>query len=385
MEQRRVDLDALALECRARPNTVMVAVDGSVPKNPHHQSSAAAVWEATGTRTPGESTIVAGKSTSDDAELFALALGIHHATAIPGATQIVVFSDSVNAICLALDPSLHSAQAQSIAACKSIREWLTSGDDRFITFIHVPSKLEWDLHHLAHRKASEMRIAVGNRPSCITLDYARKHAVERMLGEWTRLFQHPAYQGRSFLHLEKSGKRLAPSHLNGGGPWLQKMGKSNAHTARMVRAISGHAPIGAYRIRFNLSEEGWCSCTPRRFETRDHVLKFCPACTRSSNPALRSEFVSFLSFLEKNPRTFSFEDSSAHPFPKAKGRKRQKKPPDKGGASGDPAPHAPAAPRPPPRDDEEVWVPGLAQFIRYDLALQTGYYIGSAWGAEFHA
>ena len=62
------------------------------------------------------------------------------------------------------------------------------------------------------------------------------------------------------------------------GTWLTALaGKSNAFVARFTRAILNHAPIGEYRDRFNLLEEGELLLCPECLwrETREHILNGC--------------------------------------------------------------------------------------------------------------
>src|SRR6201999_2189670 len=66
-----------------------------------------------------------------DAELIAIELGIKAALldAPPDLKQLVVFSDSVKALRLAVDPSIHSSQQRSINIASRLRAWFGYGDD----------------------------------------------------------------------------------------------------------------------------------------------------------------------------------------------------------------------------------------------------------------
>ena len=109
------------------------------------------------------------------------------------------------------------------------------------------------------------------------------------------------------------------------GPWLSLVSESSAHTARLTRAITNHAPTGEFRKRFKLSQETNCKCFTNQLETRGHILNVCPLYKRSGRSTFqRREMQSFIRFLEENPRAFSFpSDAPPIPFPAPK-RKRKK-------------------------------------------------------------
>ena len=61
-------------------------------------------------------------------------------------------------------------------------------------------------------------------------------------------FQASDGKGKQFLDLlDNDLNDIEPSYAR-GGPWLQAFGHSNSLCARMVRAITNHAPIGEYRL-----------------------------------------------------------------------------------------------------------------------------------------
>ena len=136
-----------------------------------------------------------------------------------------------------------------------------------------------------------------------------------MMQNWQSQFDRPRYKGRNFLPLKKGGLTLAPSHLN-GGPWVGALRKSkqysNSLTARFVRAVLDHSPIGSYRLRFNLADEYGCSCGAR-LEYRGHILFSCRKYTRTAaRPAGDTgvDLRAFIRFLEWNPIAFSFGGDS---------------------------------------------------------------------------
>jgi hypothetical protein len=77
-------------------------------------------------------------ATSDDSEMAAIAHGI---TAVShlllDLTSIHVFSDSFNAMRLALDGSTHSACNHSLCALEVIQPWLDEFSDSKIVFHYI--------------------------------------------------------------------------------------------------------------------------------------------------------------------------------------------------------------------------------------------------------
>src|SRR5215471_10393744 len=103
----------------------------------------------------------------------------------------------------------------SLTICRKVRLWLESNLARQLHFVHVPSRLEWGIHHRAHLKAKALKVN-GNRNSKTYLEFARNRAVESMVGEWNRLLQDPQYAGNSFLRLGSNNTELRATHLKGG-------------------------------------------------------------------------------------------------------------------------------------------------------------------------
>ena len=65
-------------------------------------------------------------------------------------------------------------------------------------------------------------------------------------------------KGRNFLELVDSDNiTLEPTYCK-GGPWFQAFGHLNLLCARATRAITNHAPIGEYRLKFFPKEDFSC-------------------------------------------------------------------------------------------------------------------------------
>jgi hypothetical protein len=89
-----------------------------------------------------------------------------------------------------------------------------------------------------------------------------------------------------------------------GGPWMASVQHSCRLTARLVRALTGHAPIGMYRYRF-FHEPSHCMCG-HPFEDVMHIIHICPHWSRVASPGARFRKKVFVKFLKDNPRAFEF-------------------------------------------------------------------------------
>jgi hypothetical protein len=178
--------------------------------------------------------------------------------------QIVIFTDSMASARRAVDPSVHSEQAHSLAVCKALATWLSEVGDRAIEFVQTPSKLQWGLQYTAHTCARDLPPVLTGRRPATSLDYMRKSITQSALDSWTTAFQDEKYHGSWFLQLKDTkGNALTPTYAN-GGTWLKSVGEETKLCARMCRTILDHAPIGDYYCRFNIPEEHSCSCGAAR-------------------------------------------------------------------------------------------------------------------------
>jgi len=202
-----------------------------------------------------------------------------------------------------MDQSLHSGQGHSLAVCRTLAAWLAEDSSCTITFIQVPSKLEWSIHKEAHDYARGLISPAGLRPAT-SLDTVRKAITKCSQETWTRMFEDPAYKGRNFLHLERLDRdALKPTYIN-GGVWLLPVGGNLSVAVRLFRCILKHALIGSYYKRFNIPEPLTCDCGFHR-QDRDHVLLLYTKLKRKTNwcPHYLKDVVDFW---EENPSVFSF-------------------------------------------------------------------------------
>ena len=71
------------------------------------------------------------------------------------------------------------------------------------------------------------------------------------------------------------GKPLKPTTSKGGAWSLFLAAGSNTLTARVCRAMVGHAPMGEYHLCFCPGGPMQCWCPPHPLQMRDHILWIC--------------------------------------------------------------------------------------------------------------
>ena len=121
------------------------------------------------------------------------------------------------------------------------------------------------------------------------------------------IFQALDGKERHFLELVNNNlKDIEPSYTK-GGPWLQLFGHSNTLCACAMRAITNHAPIGEYRLRFFPNEEFKCLCGNYSIKSR-HILHNCTRFNGYWN-SRRDSLSHFIMFLIANPNDFVFIDN----------------------------------------------------------------------------
>src|SRR4029077_19663510 len=107
----------------------------------------------------------------------------------------------------------------------------------------------------------------------------------------------------------KVGRSTAlPTHIE-GGPWLSRVGNNNTLTAKLVRGITSHAPIGEYRRRIwkDPDKNNWkCSCGYHD-ESFYHIYHCCYLWSNHCETFKdRSSLLCFIRFLQANPGVLQF-------------------------------------------------------------------------------
>jgi len=262
-------LDMALASARRDVDCVHTLSDASAPTRGALQASLAALvfW---GDTKIAHIVVAGGQATAPNAELMALEMCISTALVV-GCTSLVCFTDSTVAMADLVDPSPHSGQVSSLAACTSLQKWFVEDHHRTLHLWHVPSKEEWKIHHEAHEvvKAAKIPLCPGCR---VSFDFAWAAKEVAYWKEWHKEFADPRKQGRNFLELVSlNGRPLKPMTLKGGAWSLFLVSGSNSMTARMCRAVVSHAPMGEYRLCFHPGEPTHCWCPPCPLQTRDHI------------------------------------------------------------------------------------------------------------------
>ena len=85
-------------------------------------------------------------------------------------------------------------------------------------------------------------------------------------------FQVSDFKGKQFLNLlDGDDNIIEPSYIKGGA-WLKYFGHLSSLCARASRAITNHASIGKYRLRFFPREEFRCPCGMYPIKSRCYIL-----------------------------------------------------------------------------------------------------------------
>ena len=86
------------------------------------------------------------------------------------------------------------------------------------------------------------------------------------------MFQVLDLKENQFLDLlDDNNNIIEPSYVK-GGLWLKTFSYSNSLCAYVTRAITNHALIGEYRLRFFPREEFKYPCSLYPIESRHHIL-----------------------------------------------------------------------------------------------------------------
>jgi hypothetical protein len=288
----------------------VVAADVSVPSGGIFQAAAAALVFRWGRQ---EACVVsaARRHMPPEVERFALQLGISAALA-KGCQKLVIFSDLLPAVKSLFDIEVRSGQIFSLDACRAVGPWLAGNPDHSVHLWFIPSRLEWGVQKQAHDTAVALKIAVGRCPRT-SHDFMLQHFDVEATKAWHEKFKDPSYRSHSFLDLKGSkGHPLQPSTRK-GGPWMSKSAFGTAAFSRLCRCITGHAPLGEYRLCFKLHGVVRCLCQRGLYgplETRGHALYACRLRTRP-NPVTALDTIPSLSkFIEVNPFFCTFAPST---------------------------------------------------------------------------
>ena len=195
-----------------------------------------------------------------------------------------------------------------VAILIKLHKFFVRNQNNLVKFWECPSRLNWTLHKAVDKDSKAFN------PSPVFLykmlwDFSRKTKCDDIINNWKMTFQASDLKVSQFLDLLNVDFNIIEPCYTKGGPWLKLFGHLNSLCAYAMRAITNHAPIGKYRLRFFPREEFKYPCGLYPIELRWHIFHECRRFNRYWNPRWDS-LNHFVMFLEANPNAFTFNDNS---------------------------------------------------------------------------
>jgi len=186
-------------------------------------------------------------------------------------SKIVVVTDSIHAVKKIFDSKLHPYQIHTMAILSELHRFFNIKQENSIEFWECSSRLKWRFHQDVDKDSKSFNLTPSF--SCkISWDYCKKIDSDDIINQWKMMFQASDRKGRQFLDLVDDNLNIIEPAYTKGGPWLQVFGHSNSLCAHATRAITNHAPIGEYHLRFISNEDFKCPCGNYPIESRRHIL-----------------------------------------------------------------------------------------------------------------
>jgi len=245
--------------------------------------------------------------TSTEAELFVIRCGINQACSIDYVSKIIVVTDSIHTAKKIFASESHPFQLHTTAILRELREFFNSNHVNSIEFWECPSCLKWRLHRDVDKDSKSFHLIPIF--SCkISWDFCKKTNSNDIINQWKMTFQASERKGKHFLDLLDNDFNPIELSYTKGGPWLQMFGHSSSLCACAMRAITNHAPIGEYRLRFFPRLDFLCPCNNYPIKSRRHILHECKRFNGYWNPR-RDMLNHFVMFLIANLNAFTFTDN----------------------------------------------------------------------------
>jgi len=242
--------------------------------------------------------------TSTEVELFAIRCGINQASNCDNISKIIIVTDSIHVAKRIFDLSSHPFQVHSVAILTELQKFFLQHQINSIEFWECPSHLNWSLHKVVDKETKAFN-PIPLFPSKTSWDFSKKSESDDILNVWKMTFQALDLKGKQFL--DDDNNIIEPSYAKGGS-WLKVFDHSNSLCAHASRAITNHAPIGEYRLRFFPREEFKCPCRSYPIESRYHILHECDRFNGYWNPR-RDLLGQVVMFLVANLSAFTFTDN----------------------------------------------------------------------------
>ena len=212
--------------------------------------------------------------TSTEAELFTIRHSINQACTKENVLKIVVVSDSIYAAKKIFDSKSHPYQIYTMAILSELCWFFNINQENSIEFWECPSCLKWRFHQDVNKDSKSFN-PTPSFPCKISWDYYKKINSDDVINQWKMTFQASDRKERQFLDLVDDNLNIIEPAYTKGGPWLQVFSHWNSLCACTTRAITNHAPIGEYYLRFIPNKDFKCPCGNYPIESRRHILHKC--------------------------------------------------------------------------------------------------------------
>ena len=242
--------------------------------------------------------------TSMEVELFAIRCSINQATCINNISKIIIITDSIHIVKRIFDPSIHPFQVQLAAILSDLCYFFNCYTNNSIKFWECPSCLKWHLHNEVD-KETKMFKSLPLYPCKNSWDFSKNCKSDDILSICKMTFQALNLKGNQFLDLvDNNNNIIEPTYVK-EGLWLKVFGHLNSLCVHATRAITNHAPIGKFRLRFFPRKEFKCLYDRYPIETRCYILYECGRFNGYWNPR-RDSLSHLIMFLVFNSSAFSF-------------------------------------------------------------------------------
>jgi len=297
------ELDDMVLRNSSLPHSALVIMDASIKNDIAISISHIHSANHPLTKTVHHALFI----TSTEAELFAIRCGINQACSIDNVSKIIVVTDSIHAAKKIFASESHPFQLHTTAILHELWEFFNSNCVNSIEFWECPSHLKWRLHHDIDKDSKSFHL-IPTFPCKISWDFCKKTNSDDIINQWKMTFQASKGKGKYFLNLlDNNLNPIKPSYTK-GGLWLQMFGHSSSLCTHATRAITNHASIGEYQLRFFSRLDFSCPCNNYPIESRRHILHKCKRFNGYWNPR-RDTLNHFVMFLIANPNAFAFTDN----------------------------------------------------------------------------
>ena len=215
------------------------------------------------------------KATSFDAEMLALVMASNHIRTLPAhhvRSEINIFSDSVAALKLIIDPGPHPGQALSLIFISNILATLDSHPGLTITIDWCPGHAGVRGNEDADRIAKS---ALGSKGvfKHPTIAYQKTRSAKRLTKAWIKTVERQRLRSTGSM-------AFTPQYHTSSTPTDLFKQTTRELFARMTQTLTGHGYTGEYYRRMKLDASPWCLCSSSLgapvLHSRRHVLSLCP-------------------------------------------------------------------------------------------------------------